>query len=150
MLVTWNNTWNHMKINDFNIVHISLAAASVVAGDATARTTTSTPNIIATEHSHLMMCVLDGSCMSACSKSTFKCKVACGQYRTCIRHIIRTYVSCTCEVWLTCKMLEFWFMYRMHEVQLTCRIHTKSNLHADAWSLICVWGSTLTQVKHEK
>ena len=34
------------------------AIASVVAGDASARTTTSTGNTIATEHLHLMMSML--------------------------------------------------------------------------------------------
>ena len=35
-----------------------LATVSVVAGDASARTTTSIGNAIATEHLHLIMCVL--------------------------------------------------------------------------------------------
>ena len=42
-----------------------LATASVVAGDASARTTTSTGNTIATKHSHLMICVLAGGNMNA-------------------------------------------------------------------------------------
>ena len=42
-----------------------LATVSVVAGDASAHTTTSTGNTIATEHSHLVMRLLAGGNMSA-------------------------------------------------------------------------------------
>ena len=59
-----------------------LTTASVVAGDASARTITSMGNTIATEHSHLVMHVLAGGSMSACSKFARVCDVACGQYRT--------------------------------------------------------------------
>ena len=45
-----------------------LTTASVVAGDASARTTTSMGNTIATEHSHLVMHVLAGGNISARSK----------------------------------------------------------------------------------
>ena len=54
----------------------------MVAGDASARPTTSTGNIITTEHSHLMICVLvlTGGSLSARSKFAHECDVACGQY----------------------------------------------------------------------
>ena len=58
-----------------------LATASVVAGDVSAHMTTNTGNTIATEHSHLMMCVLAGSSPSARSKFARECYIACGQYR---------------------------------------------------------------------
>ena len=50
-----------------------LATASVVAGDASARTTTSMGNTITTKHSHLMMCVLTGDSLShdECLLKTF-------------------------------------------------------------------------------
>ena len=58
-----------------------LATASVVAGDTSARTTTSMGNTIATEHSHLMTRVLAGGSMSARSKFAHECNVLCGWYR---------------------------------------------------------------------
>ena len=59
-----------------------LATASVVAGDASAHTTTSTGNTIATEHLHLMMRVLGGGNMSAHSKFAPEYNVVCGWYRS--------------------------------------------------------------------
>ena len=58
-----------------------LTTASVVAGDASACTTTSMGNTIATEHPHLVMCVLAGGNMSSRSKFACGCDVACGRYR---------------------------------------------------------------------
>ena len=58
-----------------------LTTASVVAGNASARTTTSMGNTIATEQLHLMMLVLAGGSTSARSKFARECNVACGQYR---------------------------------------------------------------------
>ena len=55
-----------------------LATVSVVAGDASARTTTRTGNTIVTEHSHLVMRVLAGGSKSAHSKFAHECNVACG------------------------------------------------------------------------
>ena len=72
------------------------ATASVVAGDASARTTTSTGNTIATKHSHLVMCVHAGGSMSARSKFAHECDIACGQYRTCIYYI-------TCYIHYVCS-----------------------------------------------
>ena len=54
----------------------------MVAGDVSACMTTSVGNTIATEHLHLMMCVLTGGSMSAHSKFARKCDVACGQYHS--------------------------------------------------------------------
>ena len=64
-----------------------LAAASVVAGDASTHMTTSTGNTIATEHSHLVMRVLTGGNMSASSKFARKCDIACDWYRTYINRL---------------------------------------------------------------
>ena len=55
----------------------------MVAGDASAHTTTSSGNTITTEHSHLVMRVLAGGNMSAHSKFAHECDVACGRYHTC-------------------------------------------------------------------
>ena len=63
-----------------------LTTASVLAGDVSAHMTTSTGNTIATEHSHLMMRVLAGGSMSACSKFACKCDVASGWYYTMFLH----------------------------------------------------------------
>ena len=52
------------------------ATASVVAGDVSAHTTTSTANTIATKHSHLMMCMLAGGSTSAGSKFACECDIA--------------------------------------------------------------------------
>ena len=61
-----------------------LATASVVAGDASARMTTSMGNTIATEHSYLEMHALTGGSMSAHSKFTRECDVVCGRYHSCV------------------------------------------------------------------
>ena len=59
-----------------------LTTASVVAGDASTHTTTSTSNTIATKHLHLIMHVLAGGSTSARSKFARECDIACGWYRT--------------------------------------------------------------------
>ena len=69
-----------------------LTTASVVAGDASARMTTSMGNTIATEHSHLMMRVLAGGSMSTRSKFARNCNVACSHNRTCT-HAKATHVT---------------------------------------------------------
>ena len=56
----------------------------MVAGDASAHMSTSMGNIIATEHSHLMMRVFAGGSTSACSKFACECDIACGRYHICI------------------------------------------------------------------
>ena len=59
-----------------------LTTASVVAGDVSARTTTSTGNTVSTEHLHLVMHVLAGGSVSAHSKFAHECDVACGRYHS--------------------------------------------------------------------
>ena len=59
-----------------------LTTANVVAGDASAHTTISTGNTIATEHLHLMMHVLAGGSTSARSRFACECDIACGRYRS--------------------------------------------------------------------
>ena len=65
----------------------------MVAGDVSAHTTTSTVNTIAIEHLHLMMCMLTGGSMNACSKFAHECDIACGQYRIYIRRYVHSYIS---------------------------------------------------------
>ena len=54
----------------------------MVAGDSSARMTTSTGNTIATKHSHLVMRILVGGSKSAHSKFACECDIACGQYHS--------------------------------------------------------------------
>ena len=61
------------------IVRVS---SRMVAGEASARTTTSATITTAVEHLHLMMHVLAGGSTSARSKFSRGCDVACGQYCT--------------------------------------------------------------------
>ena len=63
----------------------------MVAGDASARTTTNTGNTIATKYLHLVMRVLAGGSTSALSKFARECEVASGQYRMlkhCLTHAL--------------------------------------------------------------
>ena len=76
-----------------------LVTASVVAGDASAHTTTSTGNTISTEQVHLLvMRVLASGSMNARSKFARECDVACGQYCN-LSRIAQISITCVLQIW---------------------------------------------------